>query len=444
MRKEEARGSLEHRATGRALAPVLAGGARCRHGRGHGGRHRAGEVPVGDGRRWRGGAPPERGPFVLGQEVRHQKTEDGEEEDEPLELHEPKARRERDQEVHQPHGDGDGEVSDLPGSRGHDDEDPPREVGQHRGDALQGPEGDERRDLAERARREAVSPGTDHHEQPREAEEPQEEPVLPECQRRAVGGSIVDPEAPALDGVAGEQVGETHLEDRGLPAVVGPRGPRSRGGGDHQLEDNLSADGQHVGEEGDREDRGREEPPSVVEREKARGGRDDDDRLKDVEQVERAPHRHPPARSLRPPGAVLSPRPAPYRIASSRPAFSKAPMANSTSSTLRAAFMIVRIRALSLATMGNTIGRANTPSSYSRWLSWRAMALSPTITGVMGVALWPMLNPSAAIAFLNRRVCSQSRWTCWGSRSSTSTAARHAAATAGGWEPLRSQVRDLL
>src|SRR5579871_1056075 len=104
MRKEEARGSLEHRAAGRALAPVLAGGARCRHGRGHGRRHRAGEVPVGDDRRRRGGAPPERGPFVLGQEVRHQKTEDGEEEDEPLELHEPKARRERDQEVHQPHG----------------------------------------------------------------------------------------------------------------------------------------------------------------------------------------------------------------------------------------------------------------------------------------------------------------------------------------------------
>ncbi len=43
---------------------------------------------------------------------------------------------------------------------------------------------------------------------------------------------------------------------------------------------------------------------------------------------------------------------APYRSASSLPAFSNAEIAKSTSSTVRAAFMMVRILARSFATMG--------------------------------------------------------------------------------------------
>ncbi len=47
--------------------------------------------------------------------------------------------------------------------------------------------------------------------------------------------------------------------------------------------------------------------------------------------------------------------------------------------------MIVRMRALSFATIGKTIGRAKTPSSKRRALSRFAAALSPTMIGVIGV-----------------------------------------------------------
>src|SRR6267143_5355251 len=102
-----------------------------------------------------------------------------------------------------------------------------------------------------------------------------------------------------------------------------------------------------------------------------------------------------------------------------------------------------RIRALSFATMGKTIGNANTPSSKSRSLNLFAIAESPNLTGVMGVALLPMSKPSETRFFLKYFVFDHSFFTWRGSVSRTSIAAMHAAATAGGWEPLRSQVRDL-
>ncbi len=91
-------------------------------------------------------------------------------------------------------------------------------------------------------------------------------------------------------------------------------------------------------------------------------------------------------------------------MCSSLPIFSKAPIAKSKSSLVNAAFIIVLILALSRATIGNTIGSANTPSSKSLVLSFLAMPLSPTITGVMGVSLLPMLKPKSFIAFLKYRV----------------------------------------
>ena len=68
-------------------------------------------------------------------------------------------------------------------------------------------------------------------------------------------------------------------------------------------------------------------------------------------------------------------------------------VAKSRSFLVNAAFIIVLIRALSRATIGKTIGSANTPSSKSLALSFLAIPLSPTITGVMGVSLLSMLKP---------------------------------------------------
>ena len=82
-----------------------------------------------------------------------------------------------------------------------------------------------------------------------------------------------------------------------------------------------------------------------------------------------------------------------YIMCSSFPIFSKALMAKSRSFLVNAAFIIVRILALSRATIGKTIGSANTPSSKSLALSFLAIPLSPTITGVMGVSLLSMLKP---------------------------------------------------
>ena len=103
-----------------------------------------------------------------------------------------------------------------------------------------------------------------------------------------------------------------------------------------------------------------------------------------------------------------------------------------------------RMRARSFATIGKTMGRAKTPSSNRRLLKRFAIAESPSITGVIGVALLPMSNPSDTSCFLKYFVFDQSFFTCRGSVSRTSIAAVQAAATAGGWDPLRSHVLDLL
>ena len=55
---------------------------------------------------------------------------------------------------------------------------------------------------------------------------------------------------------------------------------------------------------------------------------------------------------------------------------------------------MVRTRALPLATVGNPMPVASTPSSNSSRDSWCASAASPTITGVIGVSLIPVLNPA--------------------------------------------------
>src|SRR5439155_88735 len=92
---------------------------------------------------------------------------------------------------------------------------------------------------------------------------------------------------------------------------------------------------------------------------------------------------------------------------------------------------------------GKTIGKANTPSSNNRSLNRFAMAESPSMTGVIGVALRPMSNPIETSRFLKYFVFDHSFFTCLGSVSRTSIAAVQAAATAGGWEPLSNHVLDL-
>ena len=106
--------------------------------------------------------------------------------------------------------------------------------------------------------------------------------------------------------------------------------------------------------------------------------------------------------------------------------------ANCSSSCVCVAVTIVRTRALSRATVGNAMPCANTPSSNSRSDSFMASAPSPTMTGVIGLSLRPVLKPSACRPDLKNRVFSHSRSMICGSCSSTSSAAMHVAATAGG------------
>src|SRR2546425_5138276 len=103
-----------------------------------------------------------------------------------------------------------------------------------------------------------------------------------------------------------------------------------------------------------------------------------------------------------------------------------------------------RMRALSFATIGYTIGNANTPSSNNRSLKRFAIAESPSMTGVMGVSLRPMSKPSETSRFLKYFVFDHNFLTCLGSVSSTSIAAVQAAVTAGGCDPLKSQGPDLV
>src|SRR2546428_5652380 len=103
-----------------------------------------------------------------------------------------------------------------------------------------------------------------------------------------------------------------------------------------------------------------------------------------------------------------------------------------------------RMRAWSLATIGYTIGKAKTPSWNRRSLNRLAIAESPSMTGVIGVALRPMSKPIETRRFLKYFVLDQSFFTWRGSVSRTSIAAVQAAATAGGWEPLKSHVLHFL
>src|SRR2546426_1693017 len=103
-----------------------------------------------------------------------------------------------------------------------------------------------------------------------------------------------------------------------------------------------------------------------------------------------------------------------------------------------------RMRARSLATIGYTIGKAKTPSSNRRSLNRLAVAESPSITGVIGVALRPMSNPMETSRFLKYFVLVQSLLTWRGSVSRTSIAAVQAAATAGGGGPPQSHLPGLL
>src|SRR2546430_16690682 len=96
-----------------------------------------------------------------------------------------------------------------------------------------------------------------------------------------------------------------------------------------------------------------------------------------------------------------------------------------------------RIRARSFATIGKTIGKANTPSSNNRSLNRFAVAESPSITGVIGVSLRPMSNPIETSRFLKYFVLAQSFFTWRGSVSRTSIAAVQAPAPARGGGALQ-------
>src|SRR2546425_3531724 len=102
---------------------------------------------------------------------------------------------------------------------------------------------------------------------------------------------------------------------------------------------------------------------------------------------------------------------------------------------------MVRTRHLSAGTVGKTIPCANTPSSNRRLLKRIARAPSPTITGVIGVSLFPVLNPSCCKPRLKKEVFSHRRSTRLLSSSRISKAAIQVATTDGGCEVLKSTGR---
>ena len=67
---------------------------------------------------------------------------------------------------------------------------------------------------------------------------------------------------------------------------------------------------------------------------------------------------------------------------------------------MRPAFIMVRIRALSRATIGKTMGRANMSFFMSASESVLAVWLSPTMTGVIAVSLCPVSKPMSSSPFL--------------------------------------------
>src|SRR5439155_770549 len=77
------------------------------------------------------------------------------------------------------------------------------------------------------------------------------------------------------------------------------------------------------------------------------------------------------------------------------PAFPNASVTWSRCFLLCALVTIVRILALSLPTIRNTIGRTNTPSLNISSASLWAFPLSPTMTGVISVSLCPVSKPSS-------------------------------------------------
>src|SRR6266566_9376469 len=119
------------------------------------------------------------------------------------------------------------------------------------------------------------------------------------------------------------------------------------------------------------------------------------------------------------------------------PAFSNASAAWSRSFLVWVLVTIVRILALSLPTIGKTIGRTNTPSLNISSASLWAFPLSPTMIGVMGVSLCPVSNPRSLSAFLKYRVLSQSFFTSDGFFFTSWMAAMQAPGMAGGWDPER-------
>jgi hypothetical protein len=68
------------------------------------------------------------------------------------------------------------------------------------------------------------------------------------------------------------------------------------------------------------------------------------------------------------------------------------------------AVTIVRTRADPFATVGNTIAGQNTPSSNNRRANVCVRSSSPVITGVIGVSLAPVSNPSSWSPALRYRV----------------------------------------
>ena len=93
---------------------------------------------------------------------------------------------------------------------------------------------------------------------------------------------------------------------------------------------------------------------------------------------------------------------------------------------------MVRIRALSMETVGKTTDVPKTPASNSAWLKRWVSPESPSMTGVIGVSEWPVSKPRRVSSALNRRVLDHSRSISSGSSCMIRIASRQASTTAGG------------
>src|SRR5262249_22407923 len=106
------------------------------------------------------------------------------------------------------------------------------------------------------------------------------------------------------------------------------------------------------------------------------------------------------------------------------PTDSKAASACSRSSCEWAAVFMTRMRAAPLATVGKPIAIAKTPFSNNWRLNACASDASPSITGIIGVSLWPMSKPRFCISRFMNSALSQRRRTSSSELSRISTAAR--------------------